>query len=360
MDNLSNTGAFGKPPFQLPRYIFKEYKAELIPQYVGHLYAKGIRDPEEITRIVSEELDKRCESPCSKDLKWIHKSAYWICSREEDSSSHTEGSETLPCADIPTWLAYAETYSNTYAWAGSFGLRCRVAVMLMLAWMRDHKRIYMALSCRDLELMTGFSKNTCATILKALSGRDKNHTHIPRFFRCIIPRKQHKKEAYLYELLNLASLTQTGTHILPPYSVSDACPLPVEEVHEAFRGRNGLSLTCWLIYQVILNHTVKSAKEITKIGRFTSERYVSTCLTKLSTAGLIEKKGVWQATAKPLDVVAQERGSAGHCELAKKRIAWEREQWKTYLENGGGSKRKHLRLIRRYNDAPEPESCTAS
>jgi hypothetical protein len=123
------------------------------------------------------------------------------------------------------------------------------------------------------------------------------------------------------------------------------CQFWGKPLHDAFRGRQGLSANYALALDEVEAGGIHSARELSEragLGQKTSER----ALTVLKAEGLVEKRaGLWCRTEVSLDVVAQERGSAGYFERQQRQYQCERENYLKWFADGRPKKREFRPLV---------------
>ena len=347
MANIAILPTERNPRYTRPTEITSNRHNSLLKE-AGHLRSRGWDEDE-----IVEELHKLNHSIVWPSLtggefRKVERRVHWICGNDDGPRQRRE--EGYRAVEIAELLSRAQSHVSQLKWTGVFGRTCHQVMVAMLGLMQSYHRDLLSVDVRTLAELTGYGSASCARALSALSGRDKKHKTIPILLTHEKPKE--RALAHLYILRNIPDTTDTCDTFHTP--VSSVCTSSLAPTHDAFRGRKGLSKTCKLIYEMIgLFSGYQTFRQIALAGNV-SRHTVRCCVKQLESAGLVTKKKSWEITDLSLDVVALRRGSAGHLDRQRKEHAHQREQWKIRCSRPMYAKNWHLKMMRRFDDAPQP------
>jgi len=138
--------------------------------------------------------------------------------------------------------------------------------------------------------------------------------------------------------------------------------MAISDVHDAFRGKYGMSESRDLALRIIEKSKVTSAAKLVELseGRLTL-RTAQRSLTELKDEGVIEKRaGAYRLTGRTLDEVAVKRGSAGAAERQRRQHEYERERHAEFLLMGKRGKSGRLVTVARPDADVESEGVGVS
>lgn len=362
--------------FILPQQIIIQRHDTLV-SYARSLRCQGM-EQQEIVSLLFQANRERCDPPISpkRTRSEFQGIAKWVCQFPPGVSSR-EMTEEKQIA-----IETAEKLVLQYQWKGKIGHTCRYVALEMLMFMGKHGDPYTVASCRDIALILGISYNTTARCLRLLSGVEKHAKYpIPAIFKRkpdnAIKRDEEtltvKRHAYLYKLVEEEELTKIAhTQAESGGSLGELRQCAIINVdreqtrtfmydennhrhlHDAFRGRKGLSLVQAEVYRILEQGSVNSSRYVAQtIGM--SQQTARYSIQKLHDAGLVEKQGKWWTkSSKLLDEVALDRGTFGHYALQKAEYAWQRQQYNARLIGYPTRKKSERPLNMVPVEAPDP------
>lgn len=268
--------------FVLPATIGKQERRPTLLSYAGALRARG-KDFEDIHAELLRVNRERCDPPLSstRELNDLQRIAKWVASKPAGrlksgvwQDGHQERLEQA-------FLSHA-----SHQWRGTFARTCQLVSEYMLGLMQCTQKITVDVSTRDAAEIVGYSRATVARALRVLSGRYRRHTtQIPVFFTYQRPARRGDAPTF-----SLSKKIPILTHTVLPHTPSVlVCLKKRSFVHDAFRGKKGLSKTCLLVLNVIEETPNRTAKEVA-MRAGACVRTVEKCLTQLKAEGLIEKR----------------------------------------------------------------------
>jgi len=316
--------------FSLPERIPEGTRFNTLRSYAGSLRARGYKENDILT-CLTQVNEQRCIPPLPTNK--VEDIAAWIGQRPPGHASSLSDADRAVLDTLDAAIA-------AHVWKGRFARGCRRVVEDLAVLMRQTHKTTVDVDCRSLAQRLGRNEKTVSGYLRALTGRNKEHPAIPRFFYCHTTSSEQrtftqqgpKQFSNAYSVAE--KIAKSPHNILPPPLDSKVCgQMAISDVHDAFRGKYGMSESRDAALKIIEKSEVTSAAKLVELSQgglllHTAQR----SLKELKTEKLIEKKeGVYRRTDRPLDVVAEERGSAGAADRQRRQHEYERERYAEYL-----------------------------